>query len=509
MTQMAKGANVPLSATALRATLHWSGGAGVPDVDASALLVQGTGKVSSDADFVFYNQPQHPSGAVRHLGKSTAEQSSDVIEIDLAQLPADVDRVVLAASADGGTFGQVPGLELVVADRVSGADVARFPMTATTETAFIGGEIYRHSGAWKFRAVGQGYSSGLAGLATDFGIGIDDGSSATPVTDDESELYDESFDAPTVAEPLAPPPPEPVVAAAMPTVAPPGAEYQTLTPPPPPPLAPLPPPPPVAPLPPPPPMPPPPPAAPLPPPPPLLAPPSPLPPPVPPPLAYQPDPAAYAPPAQATYAQPAQAPLTPPPPPPQPVTQGVSLRRSQPAVPLLRSDGSPLYRFVVGVGWYPAPGLANIDLDAAAIAFDAQGNKLEIVWHRNANEFMGALQHTGDSKTGAAEGDAERILIDLARLPDHVAALVFTINSFTGQRFTDIALAYFRMFDQLTEEEVVRFDVSDSQPSTAVLMAMVRRSGPGTWDVRPIGEFHDTRFVKKLVEPAARHVTMP
>jgi stress response protein SCP2 len=190
-------------------------------------------------------------------------------------------------------------------------------------------------------------------------------------------------------------------------------------------------------------------------------------------------------------------------------TGGVSLRRSQPAVPLLKQDGTPLHQLIVGVGWYPAPGLANIDLDASAIAFDAQGNKLEIVWHRNANEFMGALQHTGDSKTGVAEGDAERILIDLARLPEHVAALVFTINSFTGQRFTDIARAYFRMADQLTNQEVVRFELSDTQPSTAVLMAIVRRSGPGIWDVRAIGEFHDTRFVKKLVDPAARHVTMP
>jgi len=143
------------------------------------------------------------------------------------------------------------------------------------------------------------------------------------------------------------------------------------------------------------------------------------------------------------------------------------------------------------------------------IAFDGQGTKLEIVWHRHANEFMGALQHTGDSKTGATEGDAEAILVDLARLPDQVAALVFTINSFTGQRFTDIARAYFRMADQLTDQEVVRFDLTDSQPSTAVLMAIVRRSGPGAWAVRAIGEFHDTRFVKKLVDPAARHVTKP
>ena len=117
MTQMTKGGNVPIAASALRATLLWSGGAGVPDVDASALLLSADGKVSSDADFVYYNQPQHASGAVRHLGKSSAAQFSDAIEIDLAQVPPGFERIVLAASADGGTFGQVPGLELLLADR--------------------------------------------------------------------------------------------------------------------------------------------------------------------------------------------------------------------------------------------------------------------------------------------------------------------------------------------------------------------------------------------------------
>ena len=176
-------------------------------------------------------------------------------------------------------------------------------------------------------------------------------------------------------------------------------------------------------------------------------------------------------------------------------------------VSLSKPDGSPLQKLLVGIGWYPAPGMRNIDLDAAAIAFDAQGNKLESVWHRNANEFNGALQHTGDSKTGVGAGDAESIVVDVGRLPAEVAAVVFTINSFTGQRFTDITQAYFRIADQVTDEQVLRYDLSDTQPSTAVLMAILRRGGTGIWGVRAIGEFHDNRFVKKLVEPAARHVT--
>ena len=171
MTELAKGANVAVESAAVRATLSWTGGPGVPDVDASALLLGESGRVGSDDDFVFYNQPQHGSGAVRHLGKSG---SSDALEVQLSALPAGVDRVVLAASADGGTFGQVRDFRLVIADAATGAELASFPMSATDETAFHCGELYRRGGGWKFRAVGQGWTSGLAGLATDFGISVAD-----------------------------------------------------------------------------------------------------------------------------------------------------------------------------------------------------------------------------------------------------------------------------------------------------------------------------------------------
>ena len=171
MTQMSKGSNVALTATGLRVELGWTAGPGTPDVDASALLVTDTGKVRSDADFVFYNQPQHASGAVAHGGKSG---SADVITVDTARLEPAVDKVVVAASADGGTFGQVPGLHLRLLD-TSGAELARFDIAdASSETAFVFGEVYRRGTDWKFRAVGQGYDTGLAGLATDFGISVDD-----------------------------------------------------------------------------------------------------------------------------------------------------------------------------------------------------------------------------------------------------------------------------------------------------------------------------------------------
>ncbi|MEU7059080.1 TerD family protein [Streptomyces sp. NPDC046197] len=178
---MSKGSNTPVPTTALRVETGWRPGPGVPDADASALLLVG-GKVRSDGDFVFYNQPVHPSGAVRHEGKrNVGGRVTDTLLVDLAQVEPAVETVVVAASADGGTFGQVPDLYIEVQDAARGTVAARFDSTgATVETAFVLGEFYRRQGAWKFRAVGQGYSSGLEGLATDFGITVDEPQHAAP-----------------------------------------------------------------------------------------------------------------------------------------------------------------------------------------------------------------------------------------------------------------------------------------------------------------------------------------
>ncbi|GIJ46333.1 hypothetical protein Val02_32190 [Virgisporangium aliadipatigenens] len=176
-----KGANVPVPTGAVRAVMGWRGGAGVPDADFSALLLAG-GRVRDDADFVFYNQPVHGSGAVRHEGKASAGgEVTDTVLVDLSTVEPSVERVVLAASADGGTFGRVPGLHVRLLDAGTGAELARYDShDATTETAYVLGELYRRDGAWKFRAVGQGYDAGLAGLATHFGITVDDAPPAAP-----------------------------------------------------------------------------------------------------------------------------------------------------------------------------------------------------------------------------------------------------------------------------------------------------------------------------------------
>ncbi|MFD8252428.1 TerD family protein [Streptomyces werraensis] len=178
---MPKGSNTPVPATALRVDVSWRFGPGVPDADASALLLSG-GKVRSDADFVFYNQPAHASGAVRHEGKrQDGGRVTDTLLVDLTRVEPGIETVILAASSDGGTFGQVPDLSIEVKDAANGTVAARFDSTgATTETAFVLGEFYRRQGSWKFRAVGQGYSSGLEGLATDYGITVDEPQHAAP-----------------------------------------------------------------------------------------------------------------------------------------------------------------------------------------------------------------------------------------------------------------------------------------------------------------------------------------
>ncbi|MDQ1663632.1 MAG: hypothetical protein QOJ68_3612 [Blastococcus sp.] len=175
MTSMSKGANLPVSAARVRATLAWSSDV---EVDASALLLTSSGKVRSDDDFVFYNQPRSAEGSVRHSGGAAREDS---VEVDVLALPEAIEKVIVAASVGSGTFGQIRSLHLRLTDAAGNAEIARFDITdATTETAFVFGELYRRNGQWKFRAVGQGYANGLGGLATDFGISVAEEPPAPP-----------------------------------------------------------------------------------------------------------------------------------------------------------------------------------------------------------------------------------------------------------------------------------------------------------------------------------------
>ncbi|GAA1682784.1 TerD family protein [Streptomyces yatensis] len=196
MREMTKGGNVSLAtlsedAGSVILSLNWSTASGDGDADVSVLLLNGDGKVRGDADFYFYNNPAAADGSVQLLGKTpTAEGNEDRISLDLTATPPDVERIVVAASRYGGArFGDLSDLRMTLADR-SGETLLGFSIDdADVETAFIFGELYRRGEEWKFRAVGQGYESGLAGLAMDFGIDIDD-----DAADEEAEAAPEAVE---------------------------------------------------------------------------------------------------------------------------------------------------------------------------------------------------------------------------------------------------------------------------------------------------------------------------
>ncbi|MEU2564585.1 TerD family protein [Streptomyces longispororuber] len=185
MYELTKGANVRLASLSenvgsVIVSLDWASSTGEGDADVSVLLLDLNGKVRSDGDFYFYNNPVAADGSVQLLGKAPSGNGNrDRISFDLTAIPGDVDRIVVAASRyDGAHFGELDDLQLTLSD-ASGDDVLRFVIGDAGEvSAFIFGEFYRRGGEWKLRAVGQGYDAGLAGLATDFGVDIEDDAAA-------------------------------------------------------------------------------------------------------------------------------------------------------------------------------------------------------------------------------------------------------------------------------------------------------------------------------------------
>ncbi|WP_280503442.1 TerD family protein [Nocardia farcinica] len=187
---LAKGGNVSLSKQAPNLTkvsvgLGWdvrtTPGADY-DLDASALACGPNLKVLSDQHFVFYNNLRSPEGTIEHTGDNlTGEGDGDdeTINIDLAATPPSITNIFFPVSiheADvrGQSFGQIRNAYIRVVDLNTNAELARYDLTedASTETAMIFGELYRHGGEWKFRAIGQGYASGLAGIARDYGVNV-------------------------------------------------------------------------------------------------------------------------------------------------------------------------------------------------------------------------------------------------------------------------------------------------------------------------------------------------
>ncbi|PYC65631.1 chemical-damaging agent resistance protein C [Streptomyces tateyamensis] len=152
------------------------------DLDASALLCTEQGRVTSDANFVFFNNLRSPDGSVEHAGDNLTglgHGDDEVIRVDLATVPDEVAKIVFPVSIyeaeqRGQTFGQVRNAYIRVLDPADGRELARYDLTedASTQTAMVFGELYRNAGEWKFRAIGQGYASGLRGIALDFGVNV-------------------------------------------------------------------------------------------------------------------------------------------------------------------------------------------------------------------------------------------------------------------------------------------------------------------------------------------------
>ncbi|RLV65803.1 tellurium resistance protein TerD [Streptomyces sp. CBMAI 2042] len=374
-------------------------------LDVSGLLLTADGKVRSDDDFIFYNQPSGPGVTYRAGGGS----APDAIVVDTTAVPPGIEKIVVTASPDaaGQTFqGIEPTATVRNAD--DGTALATFtPPQLGGETALVVIEVYRRNGAWKARAVGQGYANGLAGIATDFGVSVE--------------------------EPAAPP----VPAAAAP-VAPAAAPVD-----------------------------------------PRIAPPAPAAPP--------------APPAAA------------------PVGAGkinldkgrVNLQKNQ-TVSLVKGGAPLLSQVKMGLGWEPAFRGKDIDLDASVIAYGPNRNHLDSCYFGKLSILNGAIKHSGDNLTGEGAGDDETIVVDLGRIPAEATGLVFTVNSFTGQKFNEVAKAYCRLIDAATGEELVRFDLTGAEPQTGVMMAKLIKQFTGEWEMTAMGEFVKSRTVRGMVKPAAK-----
>ena len=187
---LSKGGNVSLSKeapglTAVLVGLGWDARTTTGtdfDLDASAIMVDTAGKVLSDKHFIFFNNKTSPDGSVEHAGDNLTGQGDgddETIKVNLSAVPAEVDRIVFPVSVYDGEarsqgFGQVRNAFIRVINNTGGAEITRYDLSedASTETAMLFGELYRNGVEWKFRAVGQGYSTGLSGIARDFGVSV-------------------------------------------------------------------------------------------------------------------------------------------------------------------------------------------------------------------------------------------------------------------------------------------------------------------------------------------------
>jgi tellurium resistance protein TerZ len=191
----------------------------------------------------------------------------------------------------------------------------------------------------------------------------------------------------------------------------------------------------------------------------------------------------------------------------------VNLQKGQ-KISLDKEAGGALSRVTMGLGWDAIKkggffGLGarteSVDLDASCVLFDEANRPVDVVWFRQLRSRDGSIVHTGDNRTGAGEGDDEQIIVDLARLPGNVKSLVFTVNSFTGQNFSQVQNAYCRIVNAADQREVARYDLSVQGSHTAQIMAKVYRHN-GEWKMHAIGENASGRTFDELMPMIAPHL---
>jgi tellurium resistance protein TerZ len=190
----------------------------------------------------------------------------------------------------------------------------------------------------------------------------------------------------------------------------------------------------------------------------------------------------------------------------------VSLSKGQ-AVSLVKKGGAGLTHVRMGLGWdavkkrgfFGGSKSQSIDLDASAVVYGADGQILDQVWFRQLRSKDGAIQHSGDNLTGDGDGDDESIAVRLDQLSPQVTAIVFLVNSFTGQDFSQIENAFCRLVDEQTGEEIARYELTGSGSHSAQVMAKVTRSGEA-WSMTAIGAIANGRTFKDLLPAIAPHL---
>jgi tellurium resistance protein TerZ len=184
----------------------------------------------------------------------------------------------------------------------------------------------------------------------------------------------------------------------------------------------------------------------------------------------------------------------------------VNLSKGQ-KISLSKEGGAGLAKVVMGLGWDPikAGGFLGfgkkqleVDLDASCLMFDDKNNLADVVWFKQLQSKDGSIIHTGDNRTGAGEGDDEQIRVDLSRVPPNIKTLVFVVNSFTGQNFSQIENASCRVLDETSGREIAKYDLSSRGSHTAQVMAKVYRH-QGEWKMHAIGENTSGRTFQDLM----------